>query len=188
MDLSNHLGKYDLVYADPAWRYYGSETKNGACGKHYATMAPEEIAALPVKDLFRDPKHGAVFLWATCPLLDVAIDTGKEWGLYYRGVAFNWVKTRKDGGIIGAQGVPPTATKPTSELCLLFTTCSKGRPFKIESSKVPQVVPAPRGQHSEKPACVRDSIVQIYGDRPRIELFSRHIVDGWDRVGNEVIG
>jgi N6-adenosine-specific RNA methylase IME4 len=184
----HHKGRFDIVYADPAWTYYGSQTKNGAAGKHYKTsMTPEQINALPVKSLFRDPKHGAAFVWATCPLLPLAIDAGRAWGLHYRGVAFNWVKTRKDGGVIGAQGVPPTATKPTSELCLLFTTCKKGRPFKLMSSKVPQVVLAPRGAHSEKPALVRDRIVEVYGDRPRIELFSRHQVDGWERIGDQLL-
>jgi len=188
VNLEPYFGKYDIVYADPAWTYYGSQTKMGAAGKEYAaSMTPEQINALPVASLFRDPKRGAAFVWATCPLLPLAIDAGRAWGLHYRGVAFNWVKTTKDGALIGAQGVPPTAVKPTSELCLLFTTCKKGRPFPLVSSKVRQVVPAPRGAHSEKPAQIRDSIVECYGDRPRIELFSRHIVAGWDRVGNELL-
>ncbi len=189
MITTEHLAKYDIIYADPAWTYYGSQTKMGAAGKEYAnSMGADEINALPVKDLLRDQKHGAVFVWATCPLLPLAIDAGRAWGFHYRGVAFNWIKTRKsDGQPIGAQGVPPTGTKPTTELCLLFTTCKKGRPFPLLSSKVRQTVFAPRGRHSEKPAEVRDRIVDLYGDRPRIELFSRHNVTGWARIGNELL-
>lgn len=184
----HHKGKYDLIYADPAWSYYGSGTKNAAAAKHYKTsMTYEEIAALPVADLLRDPKKGAIFVWATCPLLHYAIDAGRAWGFHYRGIAFNWIKTRKDGTPIGAQGVPPTATKPTSELCLLFTTSKKGRPFPLLSSRVRQTVFAPRGAHSEKPHEVRDRILELYGDRPRIELFSRHEVAGWDRIGDQIL-
>jgi N6-adenosine-specific RNA methylase IME4 len=41
-------------------------------------------------------------------------------------------------------------------------------------------------KHSRKPDCVRDRIVQLCGDLPRIELFARQRVDGWDCWGNEV--
>ena len=179
-------GKYDIIYADPPWSYYGDTHKMGAAGKHYALMADDELAKLPVRELLRDPKRGAFFVWATCPKLDLAIQTIGAWGLHYRGVAFNWIKTRRDGGVIGAQGVPPTGTKPTSELCLLATTCAKGRPFPLLDAGVPQILLAPRGRHSEKPAEVRERIVRLYGDRPRIELFARTTTPGWDVWGNEV--
>jgi len=41
-------------------------------------------------------------------------------------------------------------------------------------------------QHSEKPSIVRDRIVELVGDIPRIELFARQKVEGWDAWGNEV--
>lgn len=182
----NFEPKYDIIYADFPWMMWGDPDKNAAAGKHYSLMSEEDIFAFPMKTLLRDPKHGAFFIWATCPRLDLAIASIKAWGLSYRGVAFNWVKTRKDGAVIGAQGIPPTGTKPTSELCLLATTCKTGRPFKLLDAGVPQVLLHPRGRHSEKPAEVRDRIVRLYGDRPRIELFARERVDGWDAWGNEV--
>jgi N6-adenosine-specific RNA methylase IME4 len=185
--LEAFFGRYDVVYGDPPWYHYGNPSKNAAAGKHYDLMTDDQVASLPVRNLFRNPRKGVLFLWATCPRLDVAIDTGRRYGLFYRGVAFNWVKTRRDGAIIGAQGVPPTTTKPVTELCLAFTTCARGRPFPLLDSKVRQVVEAPRSRiHSEKPAIVRDSIVRLYGDRPRIELFARKLVPGWDAWGNEI--
>ena len=45
---------------------------------------------------------------------------------------------------------------------------------------------AHRTRHSEKPAEVRDRIVQLLGDLPRVELFARQKVEGWDSWGNEV--
>ena len=178
--------KYDIVYMDPPWFYYGDPNKMAAAGKHYSLMSDADIMSLPVKNLLRDKNKGAFFVWATCPKLDLAISAIERWGLVYRGVAFNWVKTRKDGGVIGAQGVPPTSTKPTSELCLFATTKPRGRPFPLLDSKVSQVLLAPRGEHSEKPAIVRDMIVRLYGDRPRIELFARQRAPGWDAWGNEI--
>lgn len=41
-------------------------------------------------------------------------------------------------------------------------------------------------RHSEKPAEVRDRIVRLCGDLPRVELFARKPADGWDRWGNQV--
>jgi N6-adenosine-specific RNA methylase IME4 len=176
---------YDVVLMDPPWMMWGDPNKNAAAGKFYDLMSEEDLAALPVRSLLRDPKHGAFFIWATCPRLDLALRTIAAWKLNYRGVAFNWVKTRKDGKVIGAQGIPPTGTKPTSELCLLATVQKVGRPFKLLDAGVPQVVLAPRGGHSEKPPEVRDRIVRLYGDRPRIELFARARVSGWNAWGQE---
>lgn len=181
-------GKFDIVYADPPWMMYGDPNKMGAAAKHYSLMADDELEAMPVKSLLRDPKYGAFFIWATCPRLDQAVRTIRAWGLVYRGVAFNWVKTRRDGKVMGARGVPPTGTKPTSELCLLATVNRKGRPFPLLDAGVPQIIMAAPGRHSEKPSVARDLIVRLYGDRPRIELFARSSADGWHAWGNEAPG
>ena len=44
----------------------------------------------------------------------------------------------------------------------------------------------PREEHSKKPDIVRDKIVQLCGNLPRVELFARNETDGWDVWGNEV--
>jgi N6-adenosine-specific RNA methylase IME4 len=184
--LANHNGQFDIVYVDPPWPMYGDPNKNAAAGKHYSLMDMNEIESMDLVSLLRDRRHGAFFVWATCPRLDLTMDAIRSWGLHYRGVAFVWVKTRKDGAVIGAQGVPPTATKPTTELCLFATTQKRGRPFKLQSAGVGQVVLAPRGRHSEKPTEVRGRIVELYGDRPRIELFARGDIEpGWSTWGHE---
>jgi site-specific DNA-methyltransferase (adenine-specific) len=41
------MKKYSIVYADPPWRYDNKGAK-GAAEKHYRTMAPDELCALPV--------------------------------------------------------------------------------------------------------------------------------------------
>ena len=45
---------------------------------------------------------------------------------------------------------------------------------------------APIEQHSKKPDIVRDRILELMGDLPRIELFARQASPGWDVWGNEV--
>jgi site-specific DNA-methyltransferase (adenine-specific) len=43
-----------------------------------------------------------------------------------------------------------------------------------------------RREHSRKPDRIRNDIVNLCGDLPRIELFARHKIDGWDAWGNEI--
>lgn len=176
--------RYDVVYLDPPWYYYGSAIKDAAAGKHYPLMTLEELAAIDIWRILN--KRAAVFMWATCPRLDFALKLIDEWGLTYRGVAYVWVKTNRRGKIITGQGVPPTFTKPTTELVLAATTKSTGRPFPILDLAQSQVVLHPRGAHSEKPVIFRHCIERLCGERPRIELFARSTAKGWDSWGAEV--
>lgn len=174
---------YDIVYADPPWFHYGSQVKDAAAAKHYPLMSQDELAALPVRSIMN--KRAALFLWATGPRLDFAIDLIVRWGLHYRGVAYVWVKTNKQGRIIRGQGVPPTFTKPTTEFVLAATTMPTGRPFPLLDLAQGQVVLATRAEHSRKPAVFRDLITRLCGTRSRIELFARESCAGWDAWGPE---
>lgn len=62
---------------------------------------------------------------------------------------------------------------------------TKGKP-KRQSKKVHQFIISPIREHSRKPDEARDKIIELMGDVPRIELFARQIVPGWDSWGNEV--
>ncbi|MDX7178677.1 MT-A70 family methyltransferase, partial [Klebsiella pneumoniae] len=47
---------------------------------------------------------------------------------------------------------------------------------------------APRMEHSAKPPIVRDKLVELVGDIPRIELFARGVMpDGWQGWGNQCV-
>ena len=87
---------YDVVLIDPPWSYTGSATKMGAAAKHYPLMSDQALLdfRLPV-DLLSP--RGVMFMWATSPRLDFALRLIEGWGLTFRGVAFVWVKTKKDG-------------------------------------------------------------------------------------------
>lgn len=64
---------------------------------------------------------------------------------------------------------------------------TKGHPRRV-STNVRQLCIAHRMQHSEKPDEIRDRIVELCGDLPRIELFVRETSEGWDCLGNEIDG
>lgn len=177
---------YRVVLADPPWAYYGSPDKPQAAGKHYPCIPTADICALPVAEHVQHP--AACFLWATGPKLPDAIEVMRAWGFHYRGIAYVWVKTANDGRIIHGQGVRPTFTKPTTELVLVGATQLRGRPLPLLTEGQAQVVLAPRpgNRHSAKPPVIRERIVELLGNVPRIELFARDTAPGWDAWGNEV--
>lgn len=165
----------------PPWAYHdtlGGNAKMGAMP--YPTMTNEEICAMPIGNKIAK-KDSILFMWATMPKLQEALDVIKAWGFKYKTCAFCWVKQNpKSGGIYAGLG---RWVQGNAELCLLAT---KGHPHRISKS-VKQIVMAPRGRHSAKPSEVRDRIVQLMGeDTERIELFARDYADGWDCWGNEV--
>jgi len=73
-------------------------------------------------------------------------------------------------------------TRSNPEMCLLAT---KGKPKRLSKS-VRQLIVSKLEQHSKKPDEIRNRIVELCGDIPRIELFARQRVEGWDCWGNEV--
>jgi N6-adenosine-specific RNA methylase IME4 len=176
--------RYQVIYADPPWHYYGDPNKDQAAGKHYDLMSTADIAALGVRSI--TAPSAALFLWATGPRLPEAIEVMAAWGFHYRGVHSVWVKTAGDGHIIHGQGVRPTFSKPTTEFLLVGSTCRRGRPLPLLTEAQSQVVLAPRGRHSEKPSVFRERIVELLGNVARIELFARERVAGWDAWGNDV--
>ena len=58
--------------------------------------------------------------------------------------------------------------------------------MKPISNFVSQVVVSNREEHSKKPDIVREKIVELFGDVPRVELFARQKSEGWEVWGNEV--
>jgi len=176
--------KYNIIYADPPWFYNKRNPQNktrfgiGAEG-HYSLMTKEELLALPVENIAAD--NCALFLWATGPRLDLAIEIMADWGFAYRTIGFTWMKLNKSGkGLFFGTGY---YTKHNAELCLLGI---KGK-MKPISNKVSQAILEPLMQHSRKPDIVRCRIVELFGDLPRIELFARRRVEGWDAWGKEIL-
>ena len=174
--------KFKVVYSDPPWSYRdkAGAGKRGSSFK-YPVMKLPEIKALPVADIAED--DSLLFLWATMPMLPDALEVIGAWGFKYRTVAFTWVKavTPPFGRICLSWGMG-NWTRANAEVCLLGI---RGKPKRVSAS-VHSVVIRPRLAHSEKPPEVRERIVNLCGDVPRIELFARQRTEGWSIWGNEV--
>ena len=181
--------KYQIIYADPPWSYNDKMTGHSFSLDHeYETQSKEWISQLPIKNI--SEKDCCLFLWVTSPLLDEGIKVIQDWGFKYKTLAFCWSKHTTGGKLVSNLG---RWTMGNVELCLLGI---KGKPNSWRQDKsIKQLVLAERTKHSKKPNEVRNRIVKLLGDRPRIELFARPPKDllfedesykGWDLWGNEV--
>ena len=168
--------KYDIIYADPPWQY-ASKIYRGNADEHYEVMSVEDICNLPVKDIAN--KDCILFLWITYPKIREALSVVEGWGFEYKTIGVQWIEQNKSGdGYFFGLG---RWTRGNSEACIIATRGTIHR----ENAGISQLIVPPIQEHSRKPAIVRDKIVELVGDRPRIELFSRETSPGWDVWGNE---
>jgi N6-adenosine-specific RNA methylase IME4 len=151
----------------------------GACCK-YPVMTQKDIKNLPIEKIADD--DCILFMWVTMPKLDECFEIIKEWGFEYKTIAFTWVKkNKKSDSWFWGMG---RWTRANAELCLLAT---RGKPKRMDAG-VHSIIDTPIEGHSKKPDETRDRIVKLMGDIPRIEIFSRQKVDGWDCLGNDIDG
>lgn len=180
VDIYNTDKKYNVIYADPPWKYNTWRDGLGTAEKHYPTMKVESIVGMQniIKNI--SEKDCILFLWVTFPCLLEGLKVMKKWGFKYKTCGFNWIKRNKvsDTWFFGMGHW----TRANSELCLIGT---KGT-IKRKSNKVSQIIDTHIEEHSKKPNIVRERIVELVGDLPRIELFARQTSEGWDSWGNEI--
>lgn len=171
--------RYQIIYADPPW---GSNTqfgrdKNKGNEQHYPLMTLDAIKKLQIINLADD--NCILFLWVVDTQLFDAKEVIEAWGFTFKTVGFTWVKktiTGKDHFGVGMW------TRKNPEMCLIAT---KGKPKRINAG-VRQLQYHKIREHSRKPDTIRDEIVKLSGDLPRIELFAREKTEGWDVWGDEI--
>lgn len=94
---------------------------------------------------------------------------------------FTWIKTTANGKEHFGMG---HYTRANSEDCLF---AMRGKWTELRKSRsVRQIVTAQVRAHSQKPDEVRDRLVELCGDVPRIELFARSRHEGWDAWGDQL--
>lgn len=194
--------KYSLIYADPAWEY-GNTISNGAANNHYGTTNLTDLKRLPVWDVAAN--DAVLAMWFTGTHTREAIELAEAWGFKVRTMkGFTWVKLNKQAELhinkaLLAGGVDDfydfldllnnqtrmnggNYTRANTEDMLIAT---RGNGLERKAKNIKQVIYSPLGEHSQKPADARLRLEQLYGDVPRIELFSRCGAPGWDHWGNQ---
>lgn len=102
----------------------------------------------------------------------------KSWG--FKTVGFVWNKTRKDGSGVNAN--LGKYTRKSCEFCFIGTRGKCLAQLHTQN----QYLGESKREHSRKPDVIRDMIVKMCGDLPRIELLARQSAPGWEVWGNEV--
>ena len=160
---------YDIIYADPPWKYMHG-TPDREIEDHYPTMDIEDICNIevPAND------NCILYLWATSPLIEAALKVLNAWGFTYKsqmiwdkelfGMGF-WFRGQHEILLVGTKGnvSPPL------------------QPLRIRS-----VYREKRTAHSKKPVYIRNMIDEWYPNMSKIELFARTTDSKWAAFGNEV--
>jgi len=164
-------GLYDIILADPPWKYDFSNSGNRAIINQYPTMSIEDIKAMEVPAA----ENATLFLWSPAPILVKALEVMAAWDFSYRTCAVwdkevigmgQWLRGRHEILLIGIKGdvrVPPP------------------------SARVPSVYREKRGAHSKKPNYYYSMIESMFPSGRYLELFARKkYSERWDVWGNMV--
>jgi site-specific DNA-methyltransferase (adenine-specific) len=162
------MKKYQIIYADPPWRYDFSQSKSRQIENQYPTMDTQEICSLNIPS----EDNSVLYLWATAPKLLEALEVMKSWGYKYKSQAV-WDKQMIGMGYW---------FRGQHEILLVGV---KGK-FSPPSIKKSSVFSFKRSKHSKKPPEIREYLSTAFTDKSKVELFARQKTEGWDVWGNEV--
>ena len=186
--MSDKTKKYQIILADPPWDFKNKKTggsmKSGASQK-YLTTGNNWLENMDVNSIADD--NCLLAMWWVGAMPQEAINLISAWG--FRLVNMNgivWNKLTETNKPFFGMGF---YTRAGSESVAIAV---KGSP-KISDRGVRAVFKAEAQiqfeskvmQHSKKPTHVRDMLVQLCGDVPRLEMFARESAQGWDVFGNE---
>lgn len=163
-------GVFEVILADPPWRYQFSETQSREIENHYPTMDLDDIKNLNVPSA----DDSVLFLWATAPKLEEALEVLNSWGFTYKTCAV-WDKEKIGMGYW---------FRGQHELLLVGTKGSF--PAPEPSARFSSIIKEPRSTHSTKPKVIYEMLEAMFPGRTYLELFCRTPRDGWEVWGNEV--
>ena len=171
--------KYQCIVADPPWPYNRTwDAATPALRKPrrydmpYEQMTIHAIKDLGVADIADN--NCDLYLWTTQKFLPEAFSVLKSWGFRYC-QTLTWCKKPRGSGQGGLYC-------PTTEFALL------GRKGRMPMGKIRldstwwEITRQKR--HSQKPHFFMD-VFESMSNPPRIELFARQRLLGWDSWGNE---
>lgn len=175
--MTPHSSHYGAILADPPWDHvtWSHKGKGRSAAAHYDCMPLPEIEAMPVKKWAA--KNCVLFLWTTDPMLEKALGVIRAWGFEFKTIGFVWAKTNKNKGNFFMGTGHWTRANP--EMCLLATL---GKPKRLSRS-VPELIIAPRREHSRKPDEIYTRIEHLVAG-PYLEMFARFPHDRWHYFGS----
>jgi len=164
-------GLYDVIYADPPWKYDYNGSLRGKADIHYSTMELKDILLLPIHDHIAS--DAILLLWTTNTFLEEALKVMHYWGFTYK-TNFVWIKDRIGTGFW---------LRNQHELLLLGFRGDF--PHPADEDRPSSVIQAPYMEHSAKPDLLYPLIEKMYPKRRYLELFARNQREGWTSWGFE---
>ncbi|MCA3554530.1 MT-A70 family methyltransferase [Aestuariivirga sp.] len=183
IDLASSLRgqRFHTVLADPPWRFTNRTGKVAPEHRRltrYETMTTNDIGALPVSDVVKEPAH--LYMWVPNALLPEGLSVMKAWGFDYKSNIV-WHKIRKDGGSDG-RGVGFYFRNVTE--ILLFGTRGKNARTLAPGRRQVNMIETRKREHSRKPDEQYD-VIESCSRGPYLELFARGTRPGWTYWGNQ---
>lgn len=171
-------GAYDLILADPPWRFRTwNETNQVKSAKnHYDLMDRQDLLDLPVASLASS--NSCLVMWATQAQLDEAVELLAAWGFRYK-TAGAWAKQSSTGEkwAFGTGYWLRSAAE-------FYIVGARGNP-KVEDRGVRNLIVAPVREHSRKPDRMYEDLESMFPSARKLELFARTRRPGWDCWGNQ---
>jgi N6-adenosine-specific RNA methylase IME4/ParB-like chromosome segregation protein Spo0J len=165
--------KFGVILADPPWQFktFSDKGMDRSADNHYPCQNTADICNLPINTIA--DRNCILFLWATVPMLEDALNVMQSWGFTYKTQAV-WVKDRLGTGywfrnqheilLVGVKGVIPSP---------------------VPGSQFPSVFSDPVQEHSVKPDSIYRMIEAYFPNLPKIELNARRARSGWKAWGLE---
>jgi len=138
----------------------------------YKTMTVDEICRLNVREIADN--NSVLFLWVTVPMMEEGFQVLRAWGYSFK-TMLTWRKIMSLGMGYWFRGQTEH---------ILVGVRGRVKAFRCQE---PNFLQLKALRHSEKPEEFRQLIERATkGLNPRVELFARRRVDGWDTWGNEI--
>ena len=173
--------RYGTILADPPWQFQNRTGKVAPEHKRlnrYPTMGLADIKAMPVNEVADERAH--LYMWVPNALLPDGLAVMESWGFKYKSNII-WYKIRKDGGP-DRRGVGFYFRNVTE--VLLFGVRGKNIRTLAPGRSQENIISSRKREHSRKPD-EQYKIIEACSWGPRLELFSRGTMEGWDCWGNQ---
>lgn len=166
---------YDVIVADPPWRYdrWSETNQSKGAADHYDTMEVENIAALRVGELARG--DCLLLMWACGCMLPQALDVMKAWGFTFKSEMV-WRKVTASGKVRIGTGY---RVRTMHEPILVGTIGSS------QHKPLPSVIDGVAREHSRKPDEFYRRLTEATPRATRCDLFSRETRIGFAGWGHE---
>lgn len=174
--------KYNTLVIDPPWDIkiqtsscYNKRRPDRRKELPYKTMTLKEIKDFPIHEFANQGSH--IYLWTTNSFLRKAFEVFDSWD-----VKFHLIMVYCKPSFLA----PMMSYQFATEFCLLGFYGKPMQKFINKGVRLNWIKANPKRNHSSKPDEFYN-LIRYMSPEPRIDIFSRRIIAGFDNWGDESI-